>query len=86
MSIYFSACGARGTTFTRQGERNHDPSKRIYKKIVTKDGRMVGMVFVNDIASAGVALSMIKKKRLLASVKADCLSARFNAGQVSFII
>jgi len=69
-----------------QSHAYHDPSKRIYKKIVTKDGRMAGMVFVNDIASAGIVLSMIKKKRLLSSVKADCLSARFNAGQVSFII
>ena len=40
---------------------HHDPAALTYKKIVTKDDRIVEMIFVNDIASAGVVLRLIKQ-------------------------
>ena len=62
----------------------HDPATLTYKKIVTTDNRIVGMIFVNDIASAGVVLRLIKQKRNLATLSVDPLSPGFNVGQLSF--
>jgi nitrite reductase (NADH) large subunit len=64
----------------------HDPKRKVYKKIVTKDDWVVGMIFVNDIASAGVVIRLIKEKRRLSSVDADLLAPRFNVGQISFML
>ncbi|OEU80123.1 MAG: hypothetical protein BA872_00750 [Desulfobacterales bacterium C00003060] len=64
----------------------HSPKRRIYKKIVTKGDRIVGMIFVNDIASAGVIIRLIKQKRRLSSVDADLLAPRFNVGQISLVL
>jgi NAD(P)H-nitrite reductase large subunit len=40
----------------------NDPEKMIYKKLLIKDNRIVGMIFVNEVDRAGVILGLMRDK------------------------
>lgn len=49
--------------------RESNPARRQYKKIVLKDDRIVGAIFINDIERAGIITGLIKDKVEVSSFK-----------------
>ena len=60
----------------------HDHKKNVHHRIVTRNHRIVGMGFVNDTASAGVALAMIRRKQTVFSLPPNIASSGLKAGRV----
>ena len=54
------------------------PEKNIHRRLVTRDGRIVGMAFVNDTPAAGRVLAMIQRKQKLSALPVDILSPGFD--------
>jgi len=70
--------GIVATNSSEYREENcYQPDKNIYKKIVFKDNRVVGMVFVNHIDNAGLIGTLIRKKVDVASVEDRLLQDDF---------
>jgi NAD(P)H-nitrite reductase large subunit len=59
---------------------SHDHGKNIHHRIVTRDDRMVGMSFVNDTRSAGIALAMIRRQQKISSLPAGISHLGLNVG------
>ncbi len=55
-----------------------DPKKKIHRRMVSRNDRIVGMSFVNDTPSAGMVLAMIKRKQKLSLLPVDILSPGFD--------
>ncbi len=49
--------------------RESNPARRQYKKIVLKDNRIVGAIFINDIERAGIITGLIKDEVEVSSFK-----------------
>ena len=59
-----------------------DAGKNIYKKIVLKDGIIVGVIFVNSIENIGVIGALIKNKADITSIKDIILEDYFDYGKI----
>ena len=56
---------------------NHDPSRRIYKKLVVRENRIIGLTFVNAIERAGLYLHLMKHRLDVAVYKTQLTSQDF---------
>ncbi len=56
---------------------NHDNERKLHKKIVLKDGVVVGMTFVSDIERAGIIYHLMKNRVDVKSFKQKLLSEDF---------
>lgn len=65
---------------------NLDKEKNIYKKLVTKNNIIIGLLFVKDIDKAGLYHNLIKKKIDISPVKSILLKDNFNAGVLISLI
>lgn len=63
-----------------------DKEKSIYKKIVLKDNKIVGMVFAGKVQNSGVILKLIREKVDVSSFKDDLLSDSFSYAKVKDLI
>ena len=59
-----------------------DPSNRSYRRLVVKDGRLVGVILVGQVEAAGVYLNLIYNRIPLASLPADPRSDDFQVGRL----
>ena len=59
-----------------------DADKNIYKKIVLKDGVIVGVIFVNSIENIGIIGALIKNKADVTSIKDIVLEDYFDYGKI----
>ena len=60
----------------------HDPGKKLYRKMVLKEGVLVGMVLVNNIEQGGVIMNLIHRKTPLTVSKERLLDTSFNFAQL----
>ncbi|MHB1421022.1 MAG: NAD(P)/FAD-dependent oxidoreductase, partial [Bacillota bacterium] len=58
------------------------PGSNLYKKVVLKDNRLVGLIMVGDISRAGVYAALIKRQTDLISVKHKLLQDDFSYASV----
>lgn len=56
---------------------NHDPSRKIYKKLVVRENRIVGLTFVNAIERAGLYLHLMKHRLDVEEYKTQLTSQDF---------
>ncbi|MCX5692792.1 MAG: FAD-dependent oxidoreductase [Candidatus Omnitrophica bacterium] len=63
-----------------------DAGKNIYKKIVLKDGIIVGVIFVNSIENIGIIGTLIKNKADVTSIKDIMLEDYFDYGKIAPLI
>ena len=56
---------------------NHDPSRRIYKKLVVRENRIIGLTFVNAIERAGLYLHLMKHRLDVEAYKTQLTSQDF---------
>lgn len=63
-----------------------DKEKNIYKKVVLKDGRLVGFITVGNINQSGVFLNLIKAKADISKIKDELLSEQFSYAQIKDLI
>jgi len=62
---------------------NYDRRRRLYRKLVTKDGRLVGAVLLNQVEQGGVLMNMIHDRRSFTAPVAKFFDGSFNFGLVS---
>ncbi|KXB07648.1 pyridine nucleotide-disulfide oxidoreductase, partial [candidate division MSBL1 archaeon SCGC-AAA382N08] len=55
----------------------YDPENYVYKKVVLDDGRIVGLILINEIDRAGIYTGLIKKRIEVSSFKDHLLSEDF---------
>ena len=55
-----------------------DPKRKIHRRMVSRNDRIVGMSFVNDTPAAGMVLAMIRRKQKLSSLPVDVLAPGFD--------
>jgi phenylglyoxylate dehydrogenase epsilon subunit len=55
-------------------EESGDDEKGVYRRIVLKDGRLVGIATINDFVDAGVMWQLIRRRTDLSAVKAAFLA------------
>jgi len=53
----------------------------VYRKVVLKEGRLVGLILINDIERAGVYQTLIRSRADVTSFRDVLLSPRFHYGQ-----
>jgi nitrite reductase (NADH) large subunit len=58
------------------------PVKRIYRKIVLKDNRIIGMIFLGDISQSGVIGALINNQTPVGHLKANLLAPNFGYSMV----
>jgi len=63
-----------------------DAERNIYKKIVLKDGIIVGVTFVNSIENTGIIGTLIKNKVDVTSIKDIILENYFDYGKIVHLI
>lgn len=63
-----------------------DKEKNIYKKLITKNNIIIGLLFVRDIDKAGLYYNLIRKKIDISPVKSILLKDNFNAGVLISLI
>jgi len=56
----------------------HDPERRVYKKIVLKDGVVKGFIFVNEIGQAGMIFHLMKRGLRLEELEERLLAPDFD--------
>lgn len=61
---------------------NADANKKIYKKVVLKDGCVKGAVLLGKIENSGVYLELIRKKVNVSSIKEELLNDSFNYAKI----
>ena len=49
-------------------------TRRVYRRIVLKDGRLVGIATINDFVDAGIMWQLILRRTDLSSVKAEFIA------------
>jgi NAD(P)H-nitrite reductase large subunit len=59
-----------------------DPKEEVYKKVVLKENRIVGMIFVGKIEQSGVILKLMKEKIDISNIKDELLDDSFNYARV----
>lgn len=63
-----------------------NPEKNVYKKIVLRDGVVVGAVFVNSVDTIGIVGTLIRNKVDITSVKDMLLEDYFDYGKIVSLI
>jgi NAD(P)H-nitrite reductase large subunit len=58
--------------------RRFDPDRRYYKKIVLKEGRLVGFVFAEDIERAGIVFALLRQGVVVDSLHDALLGEGFD--------
>lgn len=76
-----------GITKPREGEGfeiliKQDKAKNSYKKVVLRNGRIVGVVLVNAITQAGVYVMLIKKKIDISAIKELLVRDNFDFSKI----
>lgn len=66
-----------GITDGQEVLKNLDKEKGVYKKIVIKDNRIIGAIFVGDIERAGIYTGLIKDKVDISTFKEHFLKENF---------
>jgi len=68
----------------RDGEvlRVHDPATKVYKKVIIKDGRITGAIFVKDIDRAGLFRHLIENRIDVTPFKEHLLSPDFGVAHL----
>jgi nitrite reductase (NADH) large subunit len=61
---------------------HHDPGARSYRRLVVKDGRLVGVILVGQVEDAGVYLNLIYNRTPLTSLPVDPRSRDFQVGRL----
>ncbi len=61
----------------------HDPSSQSYRRLVVKDGRLVGVILVGQVEDAGVYLNLIYNRTPLKTLPADPRSPGLSGGAVT---
>ena len=74
-TVSVGMANAEGDLYETLSSREEDEPK--YKKIVIRDGRIVGAVFVGDVDRAGIITGLIKSKVDVASFKHLLLTEKF---------
>jgi nitrite reductase (NADH) large subunit len=59
------------------------PEKKIYKKILLKNNRIVGLTFINEIKKAGIFFRLLKKSVNIKKFKHALLSEEFGLATLS---
>jgi nitrite reductase (NADH) large subunit len=59
-----------------------DPKTRRYRRLVTKEGRLVGVILVGQVEDAGVYLSLIHNQTPLATLPTDPRRSDFQVGRL----
>ncbi|MCL6589951.1 MAG: FAD-dependent oxidoreductase [Firmicutes bacterium] len=59
------------------------PGQGIYRKVILKDDRIIGMVFLGDISQSGVIGSLIKSQTPVGHLKSHLLAPNFGYGFAS---
>ncbi|HEX3048011.1 MAG TPA: FAD-dependent oxidoreductase [Bacillota bacterium] len=59
------------------------PDQGIYRKILLKDDRIIGMIFLGNISQAGVIGALLKSQTPVGHLKTNLLSPNFGYGYVS---
>ncbi len=62
--------------------RVHDPATKVYKKVIIKDGRITGAIFVRDIDRAGLFRHLIENKIDVTPFKEHLLSPDFGVAHL----
>ena len=60
----------------------HDPSNQNYRRLVVKDGRLVGVILVGKVEDAGVYLNLIYNRTPLKTLPADPRLPGFQVGRL----
>ena len=85
-SVDFFGMGCISMGITKPKEAGYDVISSIsgknYKKFVLKDNKIVGMVLVGDIRTAGVISALIKNKIDVSSVKDQLVKDNFSYGNI----
>ncbi len=63
-----------------------DESRNSYKKIVLRDGVIVGAIFLNSVDAIGVVGALIRNKVSVAGIEEEILEDRFDYGKIVTII
>jgi NAD(P)H-nitrite reductase large subunit len=76
---------------TRSGEGLEEliyenTGKNIYKKVLLKGGSIAGMVFVNDIKSAGVIGGLMRKNIDVSSIRDSLLDEGFGFARIAALV
>ncbi len=61
---------------------HHDELSKSYRRLVVKDGRLVGVILVGRVEDAGVYLNLIYNRTLLKSLPTDPRSQGFQVGRL----
>ena len=61
---------------------HHDQANRNYRRLIIKDGRLVGVILVGQVEEAGVYLNLIYNRTPLASLQADPRLPNFQVGRL----
>ena len=62
---------------------DYRPAEGIYRKLVLKDDRVVGMIFLGDIHNSGVIGALIKNRTPVGKIKANMLNRNFGYSEVA---
>lgn len=62
---------------------DYRPVNLVYRKLVTKDDIIVGMIFLGDIKNAGVIGALMKQKINVGKIKNNILNPNFGYSEVS---
>lgn len=63
-----------------------DREKNLYKKLVLKDGRLIGALLVGDIRNSGLYLRLIKEKADISKIKDDLLDVNLSYAKIAELI
>jgi nitrite reductase (NADH) large subunit len=61
---------------------HHDPSGQSYRRLLVKDGRLVGVILVGQVEDAGVYLNLIYNRTPLSSLPVDPRTPSFQVGRL----
>ena len=66
-----------------EAQVHYDPRRRLYRKLVTKEGRLAGVVLLNGIEQGGVLMNMVADRRPFTAPVERFFDGSFNFGLVS---
>jgi nitrite reductase (NADH) large subunit len=72
----------RPSDATCEVHSQHDPVARSYRRLVVKDGRLVGVILVGQVENAGIYLNLIYNRTPLKSLPVDPREPGFQVGRL----
>lgn len=63
-----------------------DKDKDVYKKLVLRNGRIIGALFTGSISNSGLYLRMIKEKTDISKIKDDLLDANLSYAKIADLV